>query len=406
MSLTIEWRHRIDNWRKELPEHFYRPLGMVELSGLITQDQLSAQEARKGDFTLMPAGTAWGAKWEYGWFKGEIALREEAAGERIVLRPDIGAECAIYINGRAAGAVDRAHREITLAKSGVPGTRYEVMIEGYAGHGPQVVSTGPVPPGRVTVPEPGPTQAVIGESTFGVWEEDVYQLWIDVETLWEVRENIEPELLRVAEIDTGLRDFTITVDFEVPREQMLETVRTCRQRLKPLLECVNGSTAPTLFAFGHAHIDVAWLWPLAETERKCVRTFSSQLALMEEYPEYKFLQSQPHLYRTVKTHYPELYDRIQTAVKAGQFLPNGSTWVEPDTNISGGESLIRQFIHGKRFYRDEFGVDCQMLWLPDVFCYSGALPQIMRGCGVRYFSTHKIFWTYGGGDPFPHNTFV
>ena len=406
MSLTIEWRRRIDNWRKELPHHFYRALGTVDLEGFTTTDQLTADEALDGPFEPTPTGTRWGAKWEYGWFKGKIVLPEEAAGQRIALKIDVGAESALFINGAAAGARDLRHQEVTLCREGVPGTRYDVLVEGYAGHGPRVSYAGPTPPGRQTVPEPGPTQATIGESTFGMWEEDAYQLWVDVETLYQVRDNIDQESLRVAEIDQALRDFTVIVDFELPHAERMDTIRAGRERLRPLLECVNGSTAPTLFAFGHAHIDVAWLWPLAETERKCARTFSTQLALMEEYPEYKFLQSQPHLYRMVKRRYPQLYERVKQAAKCGQLVPEGGMWVEADTNISGGESLIRQFIHGKRFFREEFGVECEMLWLPDVFGYSGALPQIMRGCGVRYFSTAKIFWNYSGGDPFPYNTFT
>jgi alpha-mannosidase len=354
----------------------------------------------------MPAGTPWGGKWEYGWFRSRVALPEEAKGQRVALRVDVGGESLVWIDGRIAGARDDFHREVTLAVSGVPGAQYDVLVEAYAGHGPRVCHAGPTPPGRDTVPEPPPTQAVVGESNFGVWQEDVYQLWIDVETLYDVRECIDPESLRVAEIDRGLRDFTTIADFELPREEMLETVRAARERLAPLLACTNGSTAPRMFAFGHAHIDVAWLWPLAETERKCARTFAGQLALMEEYPEYRFLQSQPHLYRMVKDHYPDLYARIEAAVSAGQFIADGSAWVEPDTNVTGGESLIRQIIHGKRFYRDEFGVECEMLWLPDVFGYSGALPQICRGCGIKYFSTQKILWVYHGGDPFPYNTFV
>jgi alpha-mannosidase len=406
MSLTLEWKHRIDRWREELPRHFYRPLASVDLSGFVTGDQLTAEEALRGDFVPMPPDTEWGAKWEYGWFKGQVVLPGEAAGQRIVLAVDVGAESAVFIDGVLAGAKDQHHRHITLARQGIPGTRYDVLAEGYAGHGPRVEHTGPTPPGRETVPEPGPTQAVVGQSTFGVWQEDVYQLWVDVETLYEVRENVDQNSLRVAEIDQALRDFTVIVDYELPRAEMLETVRACCQRLKPLLDCVNGSTAPTLFAFGHAHIDVAWLWPLGETERKVARTLASQLALIEEYPEYKFLQSQPHLYRMAKMHYPKLYERIKAAVRAGQLIPEGGTWVEPDTNVPSGESLIRQFIYGRRFFREEFGVECKLLWLPDVFGYSGALPQIMRGCGIKYFSTQKIFWSYHGGDPFPYNTFI
>ena len=221
-----------------------------------------------------------------------------------------------------------------------------------------------------------------------------------------IRESLDPEALRVDEIDAALRDFTVMVDFEQPHDEMLAGVRACRERLQPLMACVNGSTAPQMYAFGHSHIDVAWLWPLAETERMCVRTFGTQLALMDEYPEYRFLQSQPHLYWMAKNHYPQVYARVKQAVARGQWMPEGGMWVEADTNLSGGESLIRQFIHGKRFFREEFGVESEILWLPDVFGYSGNMPQIMRGCGVKYFATAKIFWAYNGGDPFPYNTFM
>lgn len=425
MALTTEWKRRIDRWRQELPRHFYLPLGSLELSGFTTRDQITPEQALQGSFQPLPAGTPWGAKWEYGWFKAEIMLPEAARGKRIVLRVDVGAESIVFVNGAAAGAKDHAHHEITLAMSGVPGQRYEILIEGYAGHGPRVEGGGPVAYGRPSVPEPGPTQAVVGESSLGIWEEEAYQLWFDVETLRYLcghydREDLrgldEDSLrqilntndvsLRAAEIEQALMDFTTIVDFEVPHDEMLATFRTAREHLRPLLNCVNGSTAPTMFAIGHAHLDVAWLWPLAETERKMARTVSNQLALMAEYPDFKFIQSQPHLFRMLENRYPELYQRFKAAVKEGQIVPEGGMWVEADTNLSGGEALIRQFIHGKRFFKDEFGVESQMLWLPDVFGYSGALPQIMCGCGIRYFATAKIYWTYNGGDPFPYSTFT
>jgi alpha-mannosidase len=107
----------------------------------------------------------------------------------------------------------------------------------------------------------------------------------------------------------------------------------------------------------------------------------------------------------LKEHYPELYARVVKAVRAGCFIAEGGMWVEADTNLSGGESLIRQFLHGTRFFREELGAENELLWLPDAFGYSGALPQIMRGCGIRYFSTAKIYWTYNGADPFPYTTF-
>ncbi|MGD2175393.1 MAG: glycoside hydrolase family 38 C-terminal domain-containing protein [Candidatus Brocadiaceae bacterium] len=405
MSLTSEWRERVEHWRDELAGHVYLPLGSVGWEGFTVREHLSAEQARRGAFEPMPAGSRWGGKWEYGWFRTQIVVPEDARDRPVVLKEGVsgGAECVVYVNGRLTGQWNSCYK---LSDGGVPGEEHEVLVEAYAGHGPIAVSAGPTPPGRRPYGETPPQQREVGESSFGVWEEDVYQLLMDVRTLYDLREHLDPDSLRVAQIDAGLRDFSLTVDFEQSRTQMLETVRAARERLEPLLDCMNGSTVPTLFAFGHAHIDVAWLWPLAQTKRKCARTFANQLSLMERYPEYRFLQSQPQLLEYTRQHYPGLYSRVKEAARDGQFVADGGMWVEADTNVSGGEALIRQFLYGKRFFREEFDVDCELLWLPDVFGYSGALPQIMRGCGVKYFSTAKIFWAYHGGDPFPYNTFT
>ncbi len=405
MALTLEWRHRIEAWRRELPRHFYQKLDQISLEAAFTFEQLSPDAAMALPFLPIQPGNCWGQKWDYGWFKGEVVLPEAARGEWVVLRMDVGAEAAVILDGEFAGAVDYHHSEILITKSAQPGRKISILLEAYAGHGPRVFMVGPTPPNRETVPEPGPAQCRVGESQFGIWQEIAYQLWVDVETLWELRENLDPDSLRVMEIDRGLKDFTLIADFEAGRKDMLASLAQARDRLQPLLEKRNGDTNPKMYGFGHSHIDVAWLWPLAETERKCARTFGTQLALMEQYPDYIFLQSQPHLYQMVKDSYPDLYQRILSALERGQWVAEGAAWVEPDTNLSSGESLIRQLVHGKRFYREEFGVESELLWLPDVFGYSGALPQIMLGCGVKYFSTQKIFWAYHGGEPFPYNTF-
>ncbi len=278
-------------------------------------------------------------------------------------------------------------------------------MEAYSGHGRITVGEGPIPYGVQTVPEPAPTQVVIGETTFGIWREDIYQLAIDFSTLFELRGRLDQKLLRTSQIDEGLMQATLLFDPELPELEMLASARAARDRLKPLLEAVNGSTMPTLHAFGHAHIDVAWLWPWQETERKMARTVVNQLVLFDEYPEFKFLQSQPHLFVMLRQKYPELYQRLVKAVKDGNFIIDGAMWVEGDTNLAGGEALIRQVIYGRRFFKEEFGVDSRVLWLPDVFGYSGALPQILKGCGCVGFATQKITWAYNGGEPFPYNTF-
>ncbi|HPD15232.1 MAG TPA: glycoside hydrolase family 38 C-terminal domain-containing protein [Planctomycetota bacterium] len=413
MALTTEWRSRIEQWRNTLEKLCYRKLSDVALSGFVTHEQLRPREALKRPFKPMPVGTPWGAKWEYAWFRAAVTLPKEAKGEWIVFRcgagtgftGDPGGEGRFIVNGREMGGRDWAHPQVILSTNARPGARFDILMEAYAGHGPMNCGGGPVPHGELTVPEPPAAQQTVKPCSLGIWDEEVFQAWLDVQTLLELRDKLDPDSLRVSEIDEGLRQFTLIADLELPRAEMLATIRAARKRLKPLLECTNGSTAPLLYCYGHSHIDVAWLWPLAETERKCARTFATQLTLMEMYPEYKFLQSQPHLFRMTQRLYPDVYARIKAAAKRGQWLSEGGMWVEADTNVSGGEALIRQFLHGKRFYRDEFGVDCELMWLPDVFGYSGAMPQIMAGCGIKYFSTQKIFWNYNGGDPFPYNTF-
>ena len=413
MSLTKEWLNRITHWDHALWQICYEPLEKFELSGFVTRRQLTAEQALKHKFHPMPVGTAWGAKWQYGWFTCDLTLPETAAGRRIVMYMNPAGksngedgECLVWANGKIIGSYGWARREITLTKNGIPGANYLILVEAYAGHGPLVMGGGPILFGHASVPEPGRTQVSVGESHFGIWREQVYQLAMDYATLFELRNRLDPTSLRVSEIDEGLKDVTLLIDLELPEPEMLESINLARDRLHPLLKCVNGTSTPTFYAFGHAHIDVAWLWPLAETDRKIARTAINQLSLMEEYPEYRFLQSQPQLYTMLRAHYPELYERFKQAVLAGKVISDAAMWVEADTNISAGESLIRQIIYAKQFLKQEFSKDVEVMWLPDVFGYSGSLPQIMLQCGCTSFATQKIAWTYHGGEPFPYNTFL
>ncbi len=157
--------------------------------------------------------------------------------------------------------------------------------------------------------------------------------------------------------------------------------------------------AVTVHAVGHTHIDVAWLWRLKHTREKAQRSFSTVFRLMERYPEYIFLQSQPQLYQYVKEDCPELYAKIKEKAAEGKWEPDGGMWVEADCNIPSGESLVRQFLHGTAFFRKEFGKTCEYLWLPDVFGYSWALPQILNLCGMKTFMTTKISWNENNQIP-------
>lgn len=154
--------------------------------------------------------------------------------------------------------------------------------------------------------------------------------------------------------------------------------------------CKRGNTSVS--CVGHTHIDVAWLWPVRQTREKAQRSFATALALMDRYPDYKFMSSQCYLYKAVKEEAPELYERIKQRVAEGRWDVEGAMWLEADCNLISGESLVRQILYGKRFMKREFGVDSKVLWLPDVFGYSAALPQILKQSGVETFVTSKISW--------------
>ncbi len=155
---------------------------------------------------------------------------------------------------------------------------------------------------------------------------------------------------------------------------------------------------------GHAHLDTAWLWPLRETIRKCSRTFSTVLELMDRYPDYRFVVSQAQHLAWMRDLYPELWARMKIRIAEGRLEPTGSMWVESDCNIPSGESLVRQIVHGKRFYLEELGIETNDVWLPDVFGYSAALPQIMRRSGIRWFLTQKLSWNQY--NVLPHHSFL
>lgn len=413
MSMQAEWKDRIRQWKNELKRLFYREMDEITFEGFLTSEFLPFEQACQHQRSPFPAGTRWGKAFEYGWFFGEYRVPETAAGKKLVLNLGFGTEGTVFVNGEAFGTyradwVRYPHQymcDLVLSDSAVAGEVFQIAFEAYAGHGDRSIMTGPLSENRPAAAPVPAQQAVVGRTTVGEWCEDAYQLFIDLSTLIDVRNGMEEDSLRVMRIDKALKQFTNLVDYEQPIDGILKDIQKAREMLRPLLECTNGSTTPEMAAFGHSHLDIAWLWPVEETKHKCARTFSTQLKLMEMYPEYRFLQSQPYLYEQTRERYPELYERICRKVENGQFIPEGGMWVEADTNMTGGESLIRQFLYGKQFFKEEFGVESRLLWLPDVFGYTAALPQIMKGCGVDYFTTQKILNPYNDCEPFPYNYF-
>ena len=415
MSLmTNEYRDRLKHWIRTLKLDLYRPLGEIPFEAYTTMDYLTPEQAARGDFRPLAVGTEWGHTWEYLWARATLTLPEAAKGHCIVMSLDLGGETTLFVDGQAFGTrraewVRTPHHYISdniLTESAQGGETFDLLFEAYAGHYFPGEATGPVLPGTCQDPKTEGKRARVGTSTYGIWNEDAYQLLMDVETLRQVMECLPETSLRAAKIADGLEAFTRCVDFEQDEAGRDADYRKARRLLSPLLKAKNGSTMPQFTAIGNSHLDLAWLWPMQETERKTARTFAQQLRLLEKYPDYRYIQSQPASYVMCREHYPELYARIREAIRQGRWIADGAMYVEPDTNMSSGEALIRQVMHGKRFYRDELGVESKVLWLPDTFGYTAALPQILKGFGVNYLVTQKIFWSYNDSDRFPYHYFT
>ena len=405
MNIGRQWNDRLRIWAEQFPKHYYRKYAPMPVSYFTTMEHLPFEKAVEGPFVSAPVGTKWGKKWEYGWFHTQIVIPSELEGERVVFTLNTAEEMLVWVNGAEAGAIDKKHRFITLSRSAIGGTVYDIYAECYAGHGVRNEDAGPVAWGEETVPEPASCQVTVGESAFGVWNEAVFQVAMDYLTLYSLVRKLPEKSLRTMKIVEGLKQFTYIADFELPEPEMTASILEAGKVLKLLLECKNGSTAPDYTVFGQSHLDLAWLWPVEETMRKSARTYSNQLALMEEYEDYHFLLCEPPILEWLKELYPNVYRKVRQKIAEGKFYPEGALWVESDTNIPSGESLIRQFVRGKRWFRKELGVDTQMAWMPDTFGFSAALPQIMKKCRVPYFATQKLIRQDPEAEPFPYNIF-
>lgn len=418
MILNSEWNDRIQHWLRTLKADFYTPIEEIHFEAHRTDRHYEYKDLKNLTFEAVNPGFTWGKTWEYCWFLGKIRLPGEAQGKKIVLNLLPQGESALFVNGQEFGTyradwVEHPHHFMVdniLTEQGQAGNTYEICMETYAGHyfpncETGYCATGPVLPGSFLDPLKEGERRVLGKCTYGIWKEEAYQLFLDVNTLFCLLEVLDQSSLRASKIAAALKSFTYTVDFEQDEAGRLAGYVKARQQLQEVLAAENGTTAPLFWAVGNAHLDLAWLWPLEETKRKTARTFAAQLRLLEKYPEYRFIQSQPAAYEMCRLNYPRLFERIKEKIAQGRWIADGAMWVEPDTNMAGGEALIRQLIYGKKYYKEVLGVDSRVLWLPDTFGYTAALPQILLGCDVPYLVTQKIFWCCNDGERFPYHYF-
>lgn len=405
MTLGRQWDSRLKIWDDAFLGQFYHPIAGIAMQGFCTMSQLSLDKAKVEAYRDFSVGERWGKKWEYGWFRGSVTIPESADGKRVALTLGVAPEMLVFVNGKEAGSIDKQHFYITLTDCAQAGEVYEIYAEGYAGHGPREEGAGIWTRDAIPVPEPPTYQCTIRESSFGVWNQQMFLAYVDYHTLYELWKKLPENDLRGMKIGEALQEFTYKADFELPEPERTESIVSAQAILKPLLEKKNGDTAVNYTVFGQSHLDLAWLWTAEETKRKSARTYANQVALMERYPEYRFLLCSPTVLENLKEYYPDLYKRVQDKAANGQFIPEGAVYIESDTNLPNGESLIQQFVRGKRWFQQEFGVDSKMAWMPDTFGFSAALPQIMKGCDVPYFATQKLLRSDPECEPFPYNIF-
>lgn len=383
---------RIHQLGERLQRLIYTGAEPMQASWLPSTEPVPFKEVDPSAFRPIERGTVWGSNFDCAWFRLQGRSNASFKGKHLVALVDLGGEACLYnkrgkpVQGLTPRFDDRhggiigPKREIRLKKNASGRETFDLWLDAGANH----------LQGRQR-------RCEFREADLCILNDAVFELYHEYRFLELLMLELPADSRHGQLIMRCLNDVCNLVTTFDDGE-----IAAARKRLAEELDRPSRSSALEVSAIGHAHLDVAWLWPLRETVRKCARTFSTALRMMEEYPDYHFGASQPHLYQMTKEHYPALYREIKNAVKAGRWEVQGGMWVESDCNIPSGESLVRQILHGKRFFATEFGVDVDHLWLPDVFGYSAALPQILRKSGIRYFTTHKLNWNQF--NRFPHHT--
>ncbi len=370
---------------------------------------VAAARGALGQFGPFEIGGRWGKPWGTTWFRFQGVVPGEWDDETVEARIDFstGVGAGFQSEGllyRTAGGgpirgIHPFHQAVPLdlliGSDG--GTEIDVLVEAAAN---PIIGTShrPTPLGD---PHTAGDDLLyrLNRAELAVRHDDVYHLDLDLQIVGGLMRELATDDPRRFEL---LRAIDASMDVLDPR-RMPDTAGLARAVLAPVLARPASEHAHRISAAGHAHIDSAWLWPLRETRRKCARTFSSAVTLMDEYPEYRFVCSQAAQYDWIEHDQPELFERIRDKVAAGQFVPVGSMWVEADANLPSGESLARQFVWGKRYFAEKFAVDTTEVWIPDVFGYAGNLPQLMAQAGCDHFLTQKLSWNQT--NDFPHHSF-
>ena len=400
---------KLSQLEETLDRYVFKKQAELSVVKYETKELLSRAPEDDTLYTEVKPGDTWGAERSYCWFKGSFTVPAELAGKPLYIYPRFGAyEAMLFVDGVPFGnfaykisETDHGnHYCDLLCLEPKAGQVIDIVIEAYAGH--YVIGTQPFE--HFPVPS---YQYAFESIDICTKNQDIADFIYDLRCLNQLASTMDEYSFRRGDVVNCLAKVHETVYYSP--EHTDETVwraalADAREIMRPCLEAKNADSAPSVGLIGHSHMDTAWLWDISETIKKCARTYANQMALMEEYPEYCFIQSSAYHLELMRRYYPELFARIQEKVKEGRYEPNGGVWVECDCNITSGESMIRQFLWGQRYTEKYFGYRSDCFWLPDTFGYSAAIPQIMKGCGVDYFLTTKLSWN--DTNTFPYETFI
>ncbi|MFF4751027.1 alpha-mannosidase [Streptomyces sp. NPDC002514] len=354
-------------------------------------------------------GARWGAPWGTSWFRVTGTVPETWAGRTVEALLDLGfdenmpgfqCEGLVYRpDGTPVKGLNPRNQWVRVGAPAAGGEEVRLHIE--AASNPVILDYHPFLPTQLGDKETAGTepQYTLTRMDLAVFDETVWHLVMDLEVLGELMAELPVESARRWEILRAVERALDAVDLQ----DVGGTAARAREQLAGVLAAPAVPSAHRISAVGHAHIDSAWLWPLRETVRKVARTTSNMTALLEDEPDFVFAMSQAQQWAWIKEHRPEVWARVKKAVAEGRFVPAGGMWVESDTNMPGSEAMARQFVHGKRFFLDEFGIENDEAWLPDTFGFAAGLPQIIRAAGSTRLLTQKISWSQT--NRFPHHTF-
>lgn len=396
LQFTPRMQYDLEETQQNLGAATYPMIGRLEITAWRTREPVPFEQRFTGQELHLQVGDPWGELFDCAWFRFRGCVPEAAAGQEIALLLDVNGEMCVV---DTAGVPQRGLTNVASTYDyslGLPGKRVlPLLAQARGGENIEVWADAGCNDLFGRLQENG----VIKEAFIAVCRADIRALYYDFEVLLDSLKVLSETSPRFQQILNALLEATWLVRGGLDAD----TVRQARQRLATELQKRGGDPVLRISAIGHAHIDLGWLWPLRETRRKGARTFATALANLERYPDYIFAGSQAQLFQWMKESYPEMYEKVRQRVFEKRIEPQGALWVESDTNLTGGESLVRQILYGRRFFLDEFGVDVKYVWLPDTFGYSAALPQILKRAGIEFFSTQKLSWSLV--NQFPYHSF-